>query len=356
MALADNTVFIQAETLQVFINELLMAGGSNSEDAAFQAEALVNTNLWGVDSHGVMRVPTYLRRMQCRAINPQPDIKVRKGSLGLEVLDGDDGAGFIVGREAMKRAIQLAKEHNVGVVGAIRSNHFGAAAVYARMAAEQGMIGIAMTNVMPLIVAPGASRPVVGNNPFAVAIPTYGEFPFVLDISLSKVAGGKLTLAIKKNEKIPTDWATDSEGRPTDDPEKAFKGFLMPMGEHKGLGLAYMVDILAGVITGGVFSHQMKSMYAHAEDPSLTGHLMMAINIPAIIGEEEMKERMDAYYQRLKSTPMWDENKEMMFPGEIEYRTSLDRKKNGIPIPLKTYQELVELKTELNIKSPLTSI
>ena len=354
--MADNTVLVQADILESFVNELLMAGGFNAEDATFQAGALVNTNLWGVDSHGVMRVPAYIRRMQCNAINPQPKIKVCKGSLGLEVLDGDDGAGFIVGREAMKRAIQLAKEHNVGVVGAIRSNHFGAAAIYARMAAEQGMVGIAMTNVMPMIVAPGAKRPVVGNNPFAVAIPTYGDFPFVLDISLSKVAGGKITLAIKKNEKIPTDWATDSEGRPTDDPEKAFKGFLMPMGEHKGLGIAYMVDILAGLITGGVFAHQMKSMYANAKDPSLTGHLMLAINIPAIIGEQEMKERMDSYYQGLKNTPMWDENKEMLFPGEIEYRTSIARKKNGIPIPLKTYEELIELGTEFNIKSSLTSI
>lgn len=354
--MTDNTVLIQAQALEAFVNELLMAGGFSAEDATFQAGALVNTNLWGVDSHGVMRIPAYLRRMKCKAINPQPNIKVRKGSLGLEVLDGDDGAGFIVGREAMKRAIQLAKEHNVGVVGAIRSNHFGAAAIYARMAAEQGMVGIAMTNVMPMIVAAGAKRPVVGNNPFAVAVPTYGDFPFVLDISLSKVAGGKITLAMKKNEKIPTDWATDSEGHPTDDPEKAFKGFLMPMGEHKGLGIAYLVDILAGVITGGVFAHQMKSMYANATDPSLTGHLMMAINLPAIIGKEEMKERMGAYYQRLKSTPMWDENKEMLFPGEIEYRTSIARKKNGIPIPLKTYEELVELGIELKIKSRLTSI
>ena len=112
------------------------------------------------------------------------------------------------------------------------------------------MIGIAMTNVKPLIVAPGASVPVTGNNPIAFGIPTYGEFPFVLDMSLSVVAGGKLTLAIKKKEKIPMDWATDKNGRPTDDPQAAFDGYLLPMGGHKGLGLSYVVDILSGLITG----------------------------------------------------------------------------------------------------------
>lgn len=353
--MAENTVLIRHEELESFIKELFMKANMSEEDAIFQARALVDTNLWGVDSHGVIRVPAYFKRMLNGAINTKPNIKVRKGSLGLEVLDGDDGAGFIVGREAMKRAIELADEYNVGVVGAIRSNHFGATALYARMAAEKGMVGIAMTNVMPLIVAPGASRPVVGNNPFAISIPTFGEFPFVLDMSLSKVAGGKLTLAIKKKEKIPMDWATDSEGRPTDDPEKAFKGFLMPMGDFKGLGLAYAVDILSGVITGGVFSHQMKSMYANPEDPSLTGHLMMAIKISSIIGEEEMKDKMAQYLQRLKETPMWN-GSEMYLPGELEYLKSVERKKNGVPVPIKTYEELQELAKEMNVSSPLNVI
>lgn len=354
--MSENTVVISAAELEAFIRELFITADMCDADADFHAKSLVQTNLWGVDSHGIMRVPVYFRRLQCKAINPKPDVKIRTGSLGLEVVDGDDGAGFVVGREAMQRAMDLAEQYNVGMVGAIRSNHFGAAAIYARMAAERGMIGIAMTNVMPLIVATGASRPVVGNNPFAVAIPTYGDFPFVLDISCSKVAGGKITLAIKKNEKIPTDWATDSEGRPTDDPTEAFKGFLLPMGEHKGLGLAYMVDILAGVITGGVFSHQMKSMYANQDEPSLTGHFMIAIKIDAIIDPLEMKERMGQYYRRLKDTPMWDESKCLYLPGEIEYLTALERAKSGIPLPLKTYEELIELAEEMNIKSKLTLI
>ena len=253
----------------------------------------------------------------------------------------------------MERAIKNAKKTGIAACGVINSNHFGAGALYARMAAEKGMIGIAMTNVKPLIVAPGASQPVTGNNPIAFAIPTYGDFPFVLDMSLSVVAGGKLTLAIKKKEKIPMDWATDKEGRPTDDPQKAFDGYLLPMGGHKGLGLSYVVDILSGVITGGVFSKEMKSMYANPEEPSLTGHFFIAIDISRIITEEAMKERMAIFKDNLKSTPMWQEGAEMLLPGEIEYRKEKERKEQGIPVPITTYEELMELAKEYDVKSPL---
>ncbi len=354
--MAENSILFRPETVKEFVTELFMSSGMSKDDADFHANALVQSNLWGIDSHGVMRAPAYFGRMLNGAINVKPDIKVTKGGLGLTVVDGDAGAGFIVGRAAMNRAIEQAKEFNIGAVGVTNSNHFGAGALYARLAAEQGMIGIAMTNVIPLIVSPGTGKPVVGNNPLAVAIPTYGDFPFSLDISFSKVAGGKLTLAMKKGEKIPTDWATDIDGKPTDDPAKAFKGYLQPMGEHKGIGLAQMVDIFSGVITGGIFSHMMSSMYAKPKDPSLTGHFMIAINIEAIMGKDEMKERMAEYLSYLKSIPSWEEGKEVMMPGEIEYRRETERRKNGMPLPKTTVEELNALKAEHNIKAELTPL
>ena len=249
--------------------------------------------------------------------------------------------------------MKLADKYHIAAVGVRNSNHFGAGAIYARMAAEQGMVGIAMTNVLPLVTAPGAKKPVTGNNPIAIAIPTYGEFPFCLDMALSKVAGGKLTLAMKRGEKIPSDWATDSEGRPTEDPAEAFKGFLLPMGGYKGLGLSYVVDILSGVITGGVFSHQMRSMYAQPTEPSLTGHFFIAIDISAVISREEMKNRMAEYIFRLKETPMWDDAEKMLLPGELEYRSKQEKQKTGIPVPAKTYEELLEFKKRFEIEAEL---
>lgn len=348
-----NTYLIQGEDLIAFGKELFKKAGMSEADADFHANALVQTNYWGIDSHGVIRIPAYFKRMINGAVNVKPDIKTVRGEGCLEVLDADAAAGFIGAKAGMERAIKNAKKTGIAACGVINSNHFGAGALYARMAAEKGMIGIAMTNVKPLIVASGASQPVTGNNPIAFAIPTYGDFPFVLDMSLSVVAGGKLTLAIKKKEKIPMDWATDKEGRPTDDPQKAFDGYLLPMGGHKGLGLSYVVDILSGVITGGVFSKEMKSMYANPEEPSLTGHFFIAIDISRIITEEAMKERMAIFKDNLKSTPMWQEGAEMLLPGEIEYRKEKERKEQGIPVPITTYEELMELAKEYDVKSPL---
>lgn len=349
----EHQVLVAPEYLKDFVEKLFEKAGMDHSDAAFHAKALVDTDLWGISSHGCMRAPAYFERMRNGAIKVKPDIKIVSGGGALEVIDGDGGAGMIVGKRAMERAMKLADKYHIAAVGVRNSNHFGAGAIYARMAAEQGMVGIAMTNVFPLVTAPGAKKPVTGNNPIAIAIPTYGEFPFCLDMALSKVAGGKLTLAMKRGEKIPSDWATDSEGRPTEDPAEAFKGFLLPMGGYKGLGLSYVVDILSGVITGGVFSHQMRSMYAQPTEPSLTGHFFIAIDISAVISREEMKNRMAEYIFRLKETPMWDDAEKMLLPGELEYRSKQEKQKTGIPVPAKTYEELLEFKKRFEIEAEL---
>ncbi|NWF71054.1 MAG: Ldh family oxidoreductase [Chloroflexi bacterium] len=353
--MSENSTLIEAQSLEQFLTTLFTKAGMNTEDAAFQAYALVQTDLWGIGSHGVLRAPLYLQRVRSGAINAQPHIHKVRGGLALEVWDGDDGAGFIVARHTMQRAIALAEQYGIGAVGTIRSNHFGAAGLYARMAATRGMIGIVMTNVVPNVVAPGGSKPITGNNPIAFAIPTFGEFPLVLDISLSNVAGGKLLLASKKGEKIPLDWATDDQGRPTDDPDSAFKGFLLPLGGHKGLGLSYVVDILSGLITGGVFQHGMKGMYKYPNDPSLTGHFMIVINPAAIMSPEEMQARMAEFCATIKASPMWDTQSAMLLPGEIEYRTEQRLRASGIPLPLKLVDELNQLAEVLGAAARITA-
>lgn len=156
----------------------------------------------------------------------------------------------------------------------------------------------------------------------------------MLDISMSAVAGGKLLLASEKGEKIPLDWATDREGRPTDDPDAGFKGFLLPLGGHKGFGLSLMIDILCGIISGGAHQFDIKSMYGAPDAPSETGHMMIAID-PAIAMEEtDYLDRMDAFYETIKSSPMWDATKKMYIPGEIENETRLARLRDGIPLTL----------------------
>jgi LDH2 family malate/lactate/ureidoglycolate dehydrogenase len=354
--MAETEIVVRFDHLEAFLTTLFHKAGMLLEDARYHAHALVLSNLWGIDSHGVLRAPIYLKRLRSRAINPQPQIKTLRGSRGLLVLDGDDGSGFIVGRDAMLKAVELAQEYNIGMVSIVRSNHFGAAALYAQIAAEWGMLGIAMTSVGPNIVAPGGSKPIVGNNPIAIAIPTYQEFNFCLDMSLSAVAGGKLLLASKKGEKIPLDWATDREGRPTDDPDKAFAGFLLPMGGFKGLGLAYVVEILCGVISGGVFGEDILSMYKCPDKSSQTGHTMMAVNLEAVISRAELAERMAAYIQRIKQSPMWDPQGEMFLPGELEHHKAEQRRQDGIPLPTNLYQELLGLAHEMGVPGELAAL
>ncbi len=347
-------VVVRPAELEQFVFELLRSAGMESDGAAFTARSLVLTNLWGIDSHGVLRVPAYVRALRAGAINGRARPRALRGTGAFAILDGDDGSGFVVGRAAMLHAIELARQHGVGVVAAINSNHFGAAGVYARLAADVGRIGIAMTNVRPNVVAPGGSRPVTGNNPLAIAVPTEADFPFVLDMSCSTVAGGKLILAGKKGVRIPLDWATDREGRPTDDPDEGFAGFLLPMGGFKGLGLAYAIDILCGVVAGGPFGIDLKDMYSHPDESSKIGHLMVAIDTNSILSAEEMSARMATFTRMIKSSPMRNPAEEMLLPGELEHRSAL-RRAAGIPLPTSLYTDLLALATELNTEASLDS-
>jgi LDH2 family malate/lactate/ureidoglycolate dehydrogenase len=277
---------------------------------------------------------------------------VLKESGAMSLLHGDDGMGYVVGKAAMEMALKKAEEHSICSVGVIRSNHFGAAALYARMAAEQGYIGIVTTNVIPNVGVVGSKKPAIGNNPIAFSAPTYDEFPFVLDISLSAVSGGKLLLASKRGEKIPTNWAVDPEGNPTDDPDRGFKGTLLPTGGHKGFGLALFVDIICGVINGGVFLQDMKSMYKHKDEPSLTCHQMIVMDPQAFISRDEMKQRMASFVDTLKETPM-QEGYEMLIPGELEHRSEQQRRREGIPVSGELYEELMKSARSLGVEQDL---
>jgi LDH2 family malate/lactate/ureidoglycolate dehydrogenase len=340
-------VHVSAESLQSAVTAIIHDTGCRENDAAVMSQCLVQSNLWGIDSHGVLRLPDYLARFQSGAMNTRPEIRTIKAAGGLVVLDADNATGYVAASEAMSRAIEIAEQSNIAAVGVINSNHCGAASLYARMAVEHGMIGIAMSNVAPNMVMTGGSKPITGNNPIAAAVPTFGAFPFVLDISLSAVAGGKLLVAARNGEEIPLGWATDRQGRPTTDPQVGFEGFLLPMGGHKGFGLSLLVDILSGVITGGSFQHELKSMYRYPGDSSNTAHLMLVINPLALMDREQLKQRMSDFFTTVKQSPMWDTSAEMLLPGEIEYRMERERRRAGIPLPDSLYQELLEMSQRL---------
>lgn len=349
----ENVRTIKHEKLEAFLRELFEKAGMYREDAKWHAASLVGANLRGIDSHGVLRAPNYVERIRCGAINPRPEIKKTQLAPAVTLVDGDDAAGCVVAKVAMEQAVENAKSYGVGVAGVMNSNHFGTAAQYAQIAVDADMIGIAATNVPTLIAAPGAKAKVVGNNPIAVGIPTYNAYPFMLDMSLSVVAEGKLRFAAANGSRIPFGWAADPDGNPTDDPETALKGFLLPVGGFKGLGLAYAVDIMSGLITGGVFADKIKSMYRNPTEPGKTGHIMIAVNAGVFLDQETMKERMKSYHEYLESVPVAEDAPKLCFPGEVEYNCEKQRRIEGIPVPLTTIELLEKLKEEYSVECEL---
>lgn len=340
-----------AET-ESYVCGLLAHLGVPEADAAICARDLVQTNLWGIDSHGLLRLPVYAKRLANGAIKMRPQIRRLGGRGGFEVWDGDGGFGFVVGHQATERAIDLARTHGVSLVTVRNSNHFGAAGLYIKQATDAGMIAIATTNVIPNLVVPGGAKPVTGNNPLAFGAPTGLAFPMILDISMSAVAGGKLLLAQEKGEKIPFGWATDREGRPTDDPFEGFKGFLLPLGGHKGFGLSLMVDILSGVLAGGAYQFGLKSMYSAPDEPSGTSHTFIVVDPDAFLGREEFELRMQDMYATLKASPMWDKRSRMLLPGELEHETMVARQKDGLPVPASLIQEIFRLAESVGYEAP----
>ena len=342
------TYNIKAELLQALISELYEKAGMPKDQAEYHAYGLVTASLRGVDSHGVLRTSAYLMRIKNHAINVNPHFTYHQNTKALWVMDADDASGYTAGQEAMSKAIELAKEFGIGTVLVRNSNHFGAAALYAQMAVDAGMVGYAATNVKPGVTAPGAAGNVVGNNPFAIGIPTYCDFPFMLDMALSVVAGGKLKMAIAKGEKIPFDWATDKDGNPTDDPQKGFDGFFLPLGGFKGLGIAHAIDIICGVLTGGAFQNHIKNMFKDPKDPSQTCHMFTAMDVSKLISPDDIKQRMTEYRNYIQSIPTTS-GKALVLPGEIEHNCYLKRKEEGIPLPESLYKELCQLIVDNNL-------
>jgi LDH2 family malate/lactate/ureidoglycolate dehydrogenase len=342
---------ISVPSLKRVLEKLFGAAGLQGTDAEFVSECMVQTNLWGVDSHGVLRAPIYLQRIRSGAVNPSPAYKTVAGGeqYALELIDGDAGLGYLTGRYGMERAIRKAEKFGTGTVIVKKSNHFGAAALFARMAAEAGMIGIATTNVIPNIGMKGNKCPAIGNNPVALAAPLTSDYPFCLDISMSAVAGGKLLLAAKKGERIPKDWAVTADGLETDDPDAGFKGFLLPLGQHKGFGLALFIDIITGVLSGGAFAGQLKSMYKHPSEPSETTHFFQVIQPEIIMPKAEFLARMARWSREIHATPMVEKGDRQLIPGEMEYMTEVKRLREGIPLPPDLIDDLKKIAGEYSV-------
>jgi uncharacterized oxidoreductase len=328
---------VKADRLTAVCTELLKASGASAEEALAVAKGCVLANLTGHDSHGVIAIPTYIDRVHKGHIVPGAPMKIVQESATTTVVDGNWGFGFVVAEKAMRMTIDKAKKANVAATTILRQSHVGRVGAYPIMAAKEGMIAImtADSGRSPKAVAPFGGREArVGTNPISIAIPSNLEGAFCLDMATSAVAAGKINLAIAKGVPIPTGWIVDKHGAPTTDP-KAFKdgGVLLPLGGeegHKGYGLSAMVEILSAVLPGLGFGVDPTGRHND-------GCFIACFNVEAFRPLATFKKEVTEFAHYLKATPPQRGVKEVLYPGEVEWRREQDRLRNGIEVDDKTW-------------------
>ena len=344
---------IPAAHLAAFATSAYRAVGLPEADAGLLADSLVQADLWGHQSHGVMRIFWYGDRIQSGATKAvtTPEFVVDSGAIA--VLDGHDGVGQIVAARAMESAIERAKAHGIGAVAVRNSGHFGTAMYFTRVAAMAGCVGFLSTNASPAMPPWGGREKRVGTNPWSIAAPAGRHAPMMLDIANTAVARGKLYLARQRGEPIPEGWAIDEDGRATTDAAEGIAGCILPIAGHKGYAIATMMDVLSGILAGGRFGPDVVGPYV-TEGSSGAGHLALALNIEAFRPRDAFDADMERLIECLKGTPHAVGTEEIFYPGELEARADRHNREFGVLLPDDTLADLDAKAEDLGIE-PLRS-
>jgi LDH2 family malate/lactate/ureidoglycolate dehydrogenase len=315
------------------------------------ADSLVQADLWGHQSHGVMRTFWYAARMRSGAMDVAAEPRVISDAGALKVLDGQDGIGQLIAARAMREAIAAAKAHGIGAVAVRNSGHFGTAMFFTSMAAAEGCIGFLSSNASPAMAPWGGHEKQVGNNPWSWTAPAGRYPPMMLDIANTAVARGKLYLARQRGEAIAEGWAIDAEGRVTTDPATGIAGTILPMAGHKGYAISVLMDVLSGVLSGSGFGPALTGPYV-SEGRSGVGHLAIAIDIAACRPLPEFEADMERMIAALKSVPRAPGVAEIFYPGEPEARNAEKNLAVGIELPEATRDELRRQAADLGVAAP----
>ena len=343
---------INAEQLIDFATAVYAGVGMSEADARLVADTLVQADLWGHQSHGVLRLGWYLDRVKNGVMKPvtTPEFVVDAGTVA--VIDGHDGVGHVVTELATREAIKRAKVHGLGAVGVRMSNHFGTCMYYTRMGTQEGCAMFLTSNGGPAMAPWGGRKKIIGTNPFSVATPAGKHPPFLMDMANTGVARGKIYLARNKRQPIPEGWAIDKDGAPTTDAAAAIEGIILPMAGHKGYALAMMVDVLSGVLTGSGFLSQVHSPYKTAEK-SNCGHFMIAIDIAKFMPPAQFDRRMEDYIAEIKSVPLAKGFDQVFYPGEMEANNNIVNRRDGLALPDDTLADLARIAQETGLESEL---
>jgi LDH2 family malate/lactate/ureidoglycolate dehydrogenase len=339
------------DALIEFSSAAFRTAGMPASDARLVADTLVQADLWGHQSHGVLRLPWYLNRLKAGVCNPvaAPVFVVDAGAVA--VIDGGDAMGQVLTDHAMRDAIRRAKAHGIAAVTVRNSNHFGTALYYTLTAARAGCVAFLSTNASPAMAPWGGRTKTVGTNPWSWAAPAGKYDPMVLDIANTGVARGKIYLARQKGQQIPEGWAIDANGAPTTDPGAAIDGIILPMAGHKGYAIAAMMDMLSGVLSGSAFGSGVAGPY-QTERRSGAGHLAIVLDIAAFQPLTTFERSMETMIEELKAVPLAVGHDEIFYPGEIEARNDARNRRDGLTMPDDTVRDLERVAADYEIALP----
>ncbi|EEH09288.1 malate dehydrogenase [Histoplasma capsulatum G186AR] len=327
----SKTALVVPSTADTFVRNLLEKHGVPPQNASIIAKCLVEADLRGVDSHGINRIPSYLTRIRQGVLNPTAIPSLKQITPVVAQVDGHNGFGFVAAHAAMDHAIAMGKEYGIGMVSVTHSNHFGMSASFVRQAVDADMMSLVFTNSSPALPAWGGKEKLLGVSPIACGAPAGASgVPFILDMSPSVAARGKIYKARRRGEQIPEGWALDENGAQTTDPVAALGGVMLPMGGPKGSALAIMMDVFSGVLSGSAFAGHVTGPYDPSKEADV-GHFIVAIKPDLFMELEEFKSRMDYLYQRVVGGERMKGVDRIYYPGEIELLTAQRRREEGIP-------------------------
>ena len=348
MGEANDEIRTDAAELLKLVTAIFERCGMSQADTTLLADSLVDADLCGTHSHGVLRVPEYVEKLTTEGVNPTAKPEVIREGPSFVIMDGRNSMGQIGTALAMQKVIGKAAQTGIAA-GAIRgSNHCGAMAYFARMALPHDMIGIATTNAIPIMAPWGGAERVLGINPLAISVPAGEMSPIVYDAAFSGASHGKIRIYAQKGMRIPEGWVLDREGQPTTDPNVAIDGLLAPIGGFKGAGLSMIMGILSSMLSGASYGTELGSI-EKGPIPGEDGHFVAAIHVPSFEDVERFKSRVDAAIQQIHNCRLAPGFDQVYAPGELEAIRRVEYRAEGIPLNRVTLADVRETAERLGI-------
>jgi LDH2 family malate/lactate/ureidoglycolate dehydrogenase len=345
-------VKIDSRVLENFVSDLLCTSGIDDQEAKIISKVMVWTEMIGRSEHGLKRLPLFVKRFKQNLINSPCKADFVHKSESVSLLQGNDGAGQVLGHLAMMKAIEMADIGGVGLVAVQNSNHFGANSYYNQMAAKANKISIVTTNSFPIVAPHGGMSPVFGTNPFAFGAPVRSGQTILVDFSTSGISGAMIRKFAAEKKTIPLGVALDEDGNDTTDPVRASKGSILPVGGAKGYCLGLMIEILSGVITGSAISNEIGSVWKDFTRRNRVGHLFLTIDVSRLMPLERYYDRIEDLVSFIKEAKKRVGINEILLPGETRWRNYQDSLNNGVRIGGELFKELQSLADELKIMVP----